>query len=93
MVKGEEFSFWGIILKFCRLSVGGPLLGLFGGFLVKYTIHFIHNDYVLEANATIFGAYLIFYIAEFTALHVSGILALVAFGLYMSKAGKTSISA
>ena len=93
MVKGVEFTFFEIVLKFVQLSVGGPLLGIASGFVIKNIIHFIHDNYVLEVNATIFGAYLIFYIAEFTPLHVSGILALVAFGLYMSKSGKTSISA
>lgn len=33
-----------------------------------------------------------FFLAESTSLHVSGILALVAFGLYMTKSGKTKIS-
>lgn len=34
-----------------------------------------------------------FFAAEFTNLHVSGILALVALGLFMTKSGKTRISA
>ena len=33
-----------------------------------------------------------FYFAEFTKLHFSGILSLVAFGLYMTYSGKTAIS-
>lgn len=93
MVKGKEYTFVEIILKFVQLSFGGPILGIIGGFIIKNIIHFIQNKYVLEVNATIFGAYLIFYTAEFTPLHVSGILAIVAFGLYMSKSGKISISA
>ena len=53
----------------------------------------IHNNAVLEVNTTIVFAYLIFYIAEGTDLHVSGILAIVALGLYMTNTGKTRISA
>jgi NhaP-type Na+/H+ or K+/H+ antiporter len=34
-----------------------------------------------------------FFLAESTELHVSGILALVALGLFMTKSGKTRISA
>jgi NhaP-type Na+/H+ or K+/H+ antiporter len=34
-----------------------------------------------------------FFLAESTGLHVSGILALVALGLFMTKSGKTRISA
>ena len=39
---------------------------------------------------TIIFAYLIFYVAE--SIKCSGILALVALGLYMSKTGKTGFS-
>ena len=38
-------------------------------------------------------SYLIFFLAESTPLHVSGILAVVFMGLYMTKVGKTGISA
>jgi len=44
-------------------------------------------------NSTIFVSYLIFYLAESTSIHVSGILAIVALGLYMTNTGKTWISA
>jgi NhaP-type Na+/H+ or K+/H+ antiporter len=36
---------------------------------------------------------LIFFVAESTSVHVSGILAIVALGLYMTNTGKTRISA
>jgi len=44
-------------------------------------------------NTTIVGSYLLFFIAESTAVHVSGILAIVCLGLYMTRSGKTRISA
>jgi len=44
-------------------------------------------------NSTIFVSYILFYLAEGTPLHVSGILAIVALGLYMTNTGKTWISA
>ena len=46
----------------------------------------------MEANLTVCLPYLCFYVAEHEKVHVSGILALVAMGLYMSGAGKTTIS-
>ena len=49
------------------------------------------NQPILEINITLFGAYLLFYAAE-SILKVSGILAMVALGLYMTKTGKTKIS-
>jgi NhaP-type Na+/H+ or K+/H+ antiporter len=44
-------------------------------------------------NSTIFTAYLIFFLAEDTPIHVSGILAIVTLGLYMTRSGRTMISA
>lgn len=76
-----------------RLSLGGPLLGLVFGVVITFMLRRIHNDFVLEVNTTIFACFVMFYTAESTALHVSGILALVALGLYMTKSGKTRISA
>jgi NhaP-type Na+/H+ or K+/H+ antiporter len=40
---------------------------------------------------TFIACFLSFYLAEFTSLHVSGILSLVVLGLYLSATGKTKI--
>jgi len=77
---------------FLRLSLGGLVLGLVFGIILSWVLKYIHNDSVLECNSTIVCCYLVFYIAEGTPLHVSGILALVALGLYMTRGGKTNIS-
>jgi NhaP-type Na+/H+ or K+/H+ antiporter len=93
IVKGEEPNYFDILVKFIRLSIGGPLLGIAGGIVVTFLLRRIHNNFVLEVNTTIFGSYLIFFLAESTPLHVSGILAIVALGLYMTRSGKLRISA
>ena len=93
IVEGQQYTLWDIILKFIRLSIGGAFLGLVFGVLITFMLRRIHNDFVLEVNTTIFACFVMFYIAESTPLHVSGILALVALGLYMTKTGKTRISA
>ena len=92
MVEGKELSFGEMLGKFARLSFLGPLLGLCFGLLVEYILHKIHNNYVLETNLTIVAAYMCWFVAENTEVHVSGILAIVALGLYMSYAGKTGFS-
>lgn len=46
---------------------------------------------VLEVNTTIFMSFMVFYVAEIN-FKVSGILAIVGMGLYMSNIGKHSIS-
>lgn len=93
IVEGEEASVGAIILRFCRLSLGGPLLGLACGYIVQGVLSMIHNQYVLEVNTTFVASYIVFFIAEGTPVHVSGILALVVFGLFMNMSGKTRISA
>ena len=93
IVKGAEPSVGDIFIKFCRLSIGGPILGIAVGAIVTFMLKRIHNNFILEVNTTIFGSYLMFFLAESTDLHVSGILALVALGLYMTRSGKYRISA
>jgi len=68
------------------------LWGFFCGFLVSLWLKRIVNNSILETNLTIVAAYLVFYGAEMWHLEVSGILSLVALGLYMTKIGKTRIS-
>jgi NhaP-type Na+/H+ or K+/H+ antiporter len=93
IVEGqEEITTSGILMKFVRLSGGGVVLGLVGGVVMANVIARIKYNSVLEINATVSISYLLFYIAESTALHVSGIIALVVMGLYMTNIGKTRIS-
>lgn len=49
------------------------------GYWLKHT----YNNFILEINLTIVGSYLVFYFAE--TFKISGILALVGLGLYMTK--------
>ena len=93
IVKGADLTFGEILVKFIRLSGGGPILGILAGVFLTTMLSRIHNQHVLEVNSTIFVSYLTFFIAESTAVHVSGILAIVCLGLYMTNSGKTHISA
>ena len=93
LVEGNTLTSGEIAVMFVRLSFGGILLGMAGGVVLSQILKRIHNDAVLEMNSTIFASYLIFYLAESTPIHVSGILAIVALGLYMTNTGKTWISA
>lgn len=93
IVEGKEITPMDVVIKFCRLSLGGPLLGIVGGIILSFILKRIHNNGVLEVNSTIVVSYLIFFIAESTPVHVSGILAIVSLGLYMTNTGKTRISA
>jgi NhaP-type Na+/H+ or K+/H+ antiporter len=88
----DPLDTYDIILKFFRLSGGGVVLGLIGGMVMSWIIGRIKYNSVLEINATVSVSYLLFYVAESTSLHVSGIIALVVMGLYMTNIGKTRIS-
>jgi NhaP-type Na+/H+ or K+/H+ antiporter len=80
-----------VVILFLRLSLGGPLLGAAFGMALSLFIKRVFDDSVLETALTFVTCYLLFWTAETSGLHVSGILALVALGLYMSGWGKTYI--
>ncbi len=90
-VKGNGGTPGEITWEFVRLSFGAPLLGIVWGFFLTIWLKHVH-DPILEANLTVVSVYLLFYVAENTVLHVSGILAMVSLGLYMTNKGKTRIS-
>ncbi|MFM7423609.1 MAG: Na+/H+ antiporter [Elainella sp.] len=73
------FSIWEAGLRFLVLSVGGVLLGLAMGWLVVW-IHRQIEDSLVEITTTILMSYITYLVAEH--LGVSGVLSVVALGLY-----------
>ena len=92
LAQGDDKTAGEIAGMFCQMSIGGPLLGIAFGYLMSFTLSRIHNEPILESNLTVCMPYVLFYIAELHDVHVSGILALVAMGLYMTNRGRTRIS-
>lgn len=80
------------ITLFIRLTFGGFGLGLLFSLGMGYFIERIVNDSMQETNLTLVTAYLLFFVADGTSVKVSGALAVVTYGLYMSAYGKTLIS-
>lgn len=91
LVKGEDTTVTGVIANFVRVSLGGPLLGLVFGVIVSFWMKKIIRDTVLSVIITFIGAFLCFWVAEFTWIKVSGILSIVSLGLYFSAVGKRKI--
>lgn len=89
--KGNSSSVFGVVSNFVRVAFGGPLLGIIIGIIISFWMKRIIRDPVLSINITFVGAYMCFYIAEFTSVKVSGILSIVSLGLYMSAVGKRKI--
>ena len=91
-VHGDSLTVPEIAGKFCQMSIGGPLVGLAFGFIMKFLLSRTYNQPTMEANITVCLPYICFYVCEHEKVHVSGILALVTMGLYMTDVGKTEIS-
>ena len=72
------------------MSILAPIVGIIVGWLMSKWLKRIHNNPILEGNLTICVPYILFYVCEH--FKMSGILGLVACGLYMTKTGKTKIS-
>jgi len=79
------------ILVFFKVALGGILVGGVIGWIIIKWIKRVFNDMLVEISAIVGAAYLTFFIAE-NFLGVSGVLALVTFGLIMSSVGRTRIS-
>lgn len=82
---------WGTIpMEFCKVVAGGILLGYAGARLTFWFIHQIKGDLLVQISAVTLATYVTFFIAE-GLLHVSGVIALVAFGLTLTYVGKSRL--
>ncbi|OQR78208.1 sodium/hydrogen exchanger 7-like, partial [Tropilaelaps mercedesae] len=90
LIPGNEMNAGGVMFMFCRISIGGPVLGYVMGKLTIFLLAKVFNDSVIEITITISSAYIAYYLAEIT-FHVSGVLAVVALGTVLS-ANKVAIS-
>ncbi|MBU8891820.1 MAG: cation:proton antiporter [Bacteroidales bacterium] len=79
------------IIEFFRVAVGGTLVGIIVGYIVIAWVKKVFNDALVEITVIVAAAYMTFFVAEHF-LHVSGVLGLVAFGLFMASVGRTRIS-
>ena len=94
IAKGGSSTPLEIVSVFTQLSVGGVALGIVFGIVSAYWIRKIFNDHVLVVNITFFSCYLLYFMAENFdfGIKLSGIIALVAFGLFMAAFGRSRIS-
>lgn len=79
------------IIEFFRVAVGGTLVGIIIGYIVIAWVKKVFNDALVEITVIVAAAYMTFFVAEHF-LHVSGVLGLVSFGLFMASVGRTRIS-
>lgn len=79
------------ILEFFRVVLGGVAVGGIIGWFVATWLKRVFNDALFEITVVVSAAYLTFFVAEhFT--QVSGVIALVSYGIVMAGIGRTRIS-
>ncbi len=93
MLSGDvtEFSTTGALSSFAVVVAGGIGVGLVLAWVLSKWIEQLFNDPLSEITLTLLLAYSAMVIAE-GMLHVSGVMAVVVAGLWMSGTGKTKIS-
>jgi NhaP-type Na+/H+ or K+/H+ antiporter len=79
------------IFEFVRVALGGVAVGVIIGWIVVTWLKRVFNDALFEITVVVTAAYLAFFVAEHF-FHISGVLALVAFGIMMAGIGRTRIS-
>ena len=89
-VVAGTFSLWNAGLQFIGVSVGGVLVGLALGWGLTFVHRHMDNS-LLEIVITLLTPFTAYLLAE--ALHVSGVLATVATGLYLTRKSSTFFSA
>ena len=69
--------------QFFYMSLFGIVIGIVLGWIAKHILHILQNDALSEVAITLIVSYSSFIIAE-SAFHASGVLAVVAAGMYMA---------
>ncbi len=81
MVTGG-FLFWKAGLQFIWIASGGLTIGIFIGWLLLWALRRIKDNVTLEVALTLLTPYSAYLLAEH--FHMSGVLAVVAAGLFVS---------
>jgi monovalent cation:H+ antiporter, CPA1 family len=88
--SGASFSLPAAVFEFLRVSLGGLGVGLVLALAANYLIFSNVDDRLIETTVSMALAFGVFVIAE--QFHLSGILAVVAAGVYLGNAGPQHMS-
>ncbi|MEO5977488.1 MAG: Na+/H+ antiporter [Chryseolinea sp.] len=89
-VVSGTFSFWEAGLQFFVVAIGGICLGLILGFVFKWIHKITPDNPTTDTSLTFLAPFVTYLTAE--SIHVSGVLAVVAAGLYLSWNSSTIFS-
>jgi CPA1 family monovalent cation:H+ antiporter len=87
---GEAFSAGDAIIEFGRVALGGLAVGSILGYLVSAVVLKNVDDHLIETATSVALAFGSFVVAE--EFHVSGVLAVVAAGLFVGNLGTQNTS-
>jgi CPA1 family monovalent cation:H+ antiporter len=87
---GEAFNLGNSVLEFLRVALGGLAVGSILGYLVSSVVLKNVDDHLIETATSVALAFGSFVIAE--EFHVSGVLAVVAAGLFVGNLGTLNTS-
>lgn len=88
IIDYEQHSFLEIIPLLLMEIFGGLIFGLLFGFIALFFIKRVSYNGVLCVTIMIIFCYTIYMLMEFTVIKVSGIIALVTYGIFMGAFGK-----
>ncbi len=89
-VVSGAFNFWSAGLQFILVAAGGIALGLVMGFIFKWIHKITPDNATTDTTLTFLTPFISYLVAE--SIHVSGVLAVVAAGLFMSWNSSTVFS-
>ena len=85
--KGEQKTALDVFVMLLTKPLGALLVGIVAGQLVIFWLKTIFRDHLVQITLTLFACYLTFMVAE-SVFHVSGVLACVTMGFYISRSGR-----
>lgn len=91
VIEYQNHSFLEILPLLIMETFGGLLFGLLFGFVALFLIKRVSYNGVLSVTVMVIFCYTIYMIMEFTVIKVSGIIALVTYGIFMGAFGKAHL--
>lgn len=89
-VVSGAFNFWQAGFQFLIVATGGIALGLFMGFIFKWIHKLTPDNPTTDTTLTFLAPFISYLLAE--SIHLSGVLAVVAAGLFLSWNSSTIFS-
>ena len=81
-VVSGTFFFWEALAEFFWIAIGGIIIGYAFGYLMVFAHGKIKNNAIVDTSLSLLSPYIAYLFAE--RFHMSGVLAVVSAGLYIS---------